>query len=60
MYYGQYTRAVLQNDQKCEWPTLGWLDNAKQSDKVKQEEDFAICGHHYSVSMVDDNDVMQE
>jgi hypothetical protein len=32
------------------------MDNAKQSDK----EDFAIFCHHDSVSMVDDNDVMQE
>ena len=36
------------------------MDNAKQSDKVKHEEDFAIFCHHNSVSMVDDNDVMQE
>ena len=60
MYHGQYTKAVLQNDRKCEWTTLGWLDNAKLSDAVKQEDDFAIFSHHDSVSMVDDNDVMQE
>lgn len=36
------------------------MDNTKQSDKVKHEEDFANFSHHDSVSMVDDNDVMQE